>query len=271
MKRGERAWVTRRVSRVKGREFGEQWETHFDGVNGRDGYASDGHGGEDVARDLEQAHDERAVQHEFGRFPQSELAPSSRSCAVGMGGEGGAFGGSGVEELLADGEGEEGVGGDEGELDKGERDGVAELGEDGFARVGAQGGGEIPQGAEGDEADRIGGGERREGGKARSGGTAGTGEEVVLSGGVERGEEGGERGVVVVVGMGAGMLLSVTLPQTWCFLLHPVAHRGRGCAVHHSTTALDPIPSRKKQTSLPTFSLRPHPRLFLLVMYAPVR
>lgn len=85
---------------------------------------------------LEQTHDECTVQHELGGFPQSELTPSFRSTGcVRMRGEGVAFGASGVEELLPYGEGEEGVGGDEGELNKGERYGIAELGEDRFARV----------------------------------------------------------------------------------------------------------------------------------------
>lgn len=191
-------------------------KTDLDGVHGTDGHTGDGHARKDVAGDLKEAHHKGPVEHVPRRFPDPPPVEGrdARPPPLGVG-RGRAIRGTvrvrrrvevvlvvvarGLADAFAEGEDEDAVAGDKGELDKGEGDGVAEAGEDGFAGVGGEGGGEVPEAAEGDEADgRRGGQEGAEGRRRRCVRREGRGR----GGGREAGEKGAEGEVVVLLLLG---------------------------------------------------------------------
>lgn len=112
--------------------------TYFDGMDRRDGHPRNCHRREDVPSNLEQAHHQRSLEHGLGRLLDTPSAsrpdaPSSPRLTRHE------LRSSQSREAFSGGEEDDAVPCYEGELNESEGDGVAELGHDGFARVGGEG------------------------------------------------------------------------------------------------------------------------------------
>lgn len=137
---------------------------YLDGVHGGDGHGGGGHAGKDMAGDLEEAHDECAMEGGFaGTFDTESGQQLFPPEDAGWGGceqdlEPGTLVGEWGREGLTDGAEEDAIEGHDAELDERKGNGIPKPGQDVFAGVVADGRGSIPEATEGSIAEHVGSG-----------------------------------------------------------------------------------------------------------------